>query len=103
MLELKNDTLLKSKICSFCEHLYFLPVVATVIITQTLIYADYHGYFFFCYHITTQAQRGKGTEVHSCLAYLPLNFLIKLLSIRSIFRLNSETYRIRLLSNNTGS
>jgi len=36
-----------------------------MVITQPPIYADYHGYFFFCYHITTRAQRGKGTMAQS--------------------------------------
>jgi len=34
--------------------------------------------------VTTQAQRSKGTKAQSFFAYLLLNFLIKLLSIRSI-------------------
>ena len=41
--------------------------------------------------VTTQVHRGKVTEAQSCLAYLLPSFLIKLLSIRSISRLNSNS------------
>jgi len=34
--------------------------------------------------VTTQVHRGKGTQAQSVFDYLLLNFLIKLLSIRSI-------------------